>query len=715
MKRPILTLELRFEHDLVLSRQRTRQIAALLGFSPAEQTRLSTAVSEIARNAFRYAGGGSLTFTVDGTVPQVFFITVADHGPGIGNLEEILEGRYTSTTGMGLGLVGARRLMDHFAVEAAAGGGTRVVMGKNLPPKAPPLSAPRLAGLASELLRRAPETPLEEIQQQNRELLHTLEELRARQAELAQLNHELEDTNRGVVALYAELEDRADYLQRASDVKTRFISNMSHEFRTPLNAILSLSRMLLERSDGELTPEQEKQIGFVRKSAQDLSELVNDLLDLAKVEAGKIQVHCREFEVPVLFSALRGMLRPLLAGNSVNLVFDDPVGLPLLRTDESKVSQVLRNFISNALKYTERGQVLVSARMQDAATVVFAVADTGVGIAPEDQERIFEEWVQVDNPLQRRVRGTGLGLPLSRKLAELLGGRIWVESQPGIGSTFYAAFPIAYAGPQEATLIGEAEFTLDHNRQPVLVVEDNRETLQIYQSFLRNTGFQMVPATTLTAARHALQSFRPSAVLMDVLLRDESTWALLSELKGNPATSSIPVIMATVVENRAKARAMGADEFHLKPLERPWLLETLQELTRPGHKPKILIIDDDEVSRYVLKTLLSSEIYEVLEAASGESGLTRARQEQPQAIFLDLVMPGMNGCEVLSRLKADPATRGIPVIISTSKPLSEGEREGLMRECAAIVSKENSSSQAALTTVQLALERAGLAPAGAQP
>lgn len=714
MKKPILTLELRFEHDVVLSRQRTRQIAALLGFSPAEQTRLSTAVSEIARNAFRYAGGGSVTFSVDGTTPQIFFIAVADRGPGIGNLEEILEGRYTSTTGMGLGIVGARRLMDHFAVESQAGSGTRVVMGKDLPPKAALLSASRLAGLADELLQRPPETPLEESQQQNRELLRTMEELRARQTELAQLNRELEDTNRGVVALYAELEDRADYLQRASDVKTRFISNMSHEFRTPLNAILSLSRMLLDRTDGELTTEQEKQLGFIRKSAQDLSELVNDLLDLAKVEAGKIQVHCREFEVPVLFSALRGMLRPLLAGNSVNLVFEDPVGLPMLRTDESKLSQVLRNFISNALKYTERGQVSVSARMQDAETVVFAVEDTGLGIALGDQERIFEEWVQVDNPLQRRVRGTGLGLPLSRKLAALLGGRIWVESQPGIGSTFYAAFPVVYGGPQEATLISEADFVPDRNCEPLLIVEDNRETLQIYQNFLRNTRFQVASATTLAAARRALNSFRPAAIVMDILLQDESTWTLLSDLKANPATRDIPVIVATVVENRSKAEALGADEFCLKPLEREWLLNTLEALTRPGHRPRVLVIDDDEISRYVLKGLLNSGAYDVLEASSGAEGITRARQEQPRAIFLDLLMPGMSGYEALHRLKADPATRCIPVIINTSKPLNESERDELMEKCTAIISKENSSSEAALITVQRALERAGLTHAEVQ-
>lgn len=709
MNKPILSLELRFEQDIVLSRQRTRQIAALLGFSPQEQTRLSTAVSEIARNAFRYAGGGAVSFTVEGATPQVFFITVVDRGPGIANLEAVLEGRYNSPTGMGLGLIGARRLMDHFAVQRPPEGGTRIIMGKNLPPKAPLLSAQQLGDIAGQLLRRAPETPLEELQQQNRELLRTLEELRARQAELAQLNHELEDTNRGVVALYAELEDRADYLQRASDVKTRFISNMSHEFRTPLNAVLSLSRMLLDRADGELTPEQEKQVGFIRKSAQDLSELVNDLLDLAKVEAGKIQVHSREFEVPVLFSALRGMLRPLLAGNSVNLVFEEAVELPVLRTDESKVSQVLRNFISNALKYTERGQVTVSAGMQDADTIVFAVADTGIGIAPEDQERIFEEWVQIENPLQRRVRGTGLGLPLSRKLAELLGGRIWVRSQPGVGSTFYAAFPIAYGGPEEATLISEAWFIPDPARNPLLVIEDNREIMQIYQSFLRNTRFQVVPATTLAAARRALREFRPAAVLMDILLHDESTWTLLAEMKSSLSTRDIPIIVATVVDNRAKAKALGADEFCLKPLEREWLLKALERLTRPEHKSKVLIIDDDEVSRYLLKNLLSGGDYDLLEAAGGSQGIERARQERPQAIFLDLVMPGMSGYEVLYQLKADPSTRAIPVIITTSKALDQNERDQLMQVCAAIISKETSSPEGALITVQQALERAGLA------
>src|SRR5262249_20502651 len=209
---------------------------------------------------------------------------------------------------------------------------------------------------------RPREDALEEVRQQNQELLRTLGELQKRQTELRQLNRELEDTNRGVVALYAELDEKADYLRRASEMKSRFLSNMSHEFRTPLNSIQSLARLLLDRSDGDLMPEQEKQVSYIRKAAEDLTELVNDLLDLAKVEAGKVIVRPTEFEAGPLFGALRGMLRPLLTHNaSVALVFEEPVGVPTLNTDESKVSQILRNFISNALKFTERGEVRVSA------------------------------------------------------------------------------------------------------------------------------------------------------------------------------------------------------------------------------------------------------------------------------------------------------------------------------------------------------------------
>jgi signal transduction histidine kinase len=341
----LFTIEIRLENDVVLARQKARAVASALRFDTQDQTRIATAVSEIARNTYQYGGGGTAEFRIDNAPEKMLVVTIQDKGKGIAHLRDVLDGNYVSPTGMGLGIIGAKRLMDHFHIETNPRAGTVVELGKKMPVKFSKLTAADLDKLLWKI-EHASQNPYEEVQLQNRELLRTLEDLRTRQDELAQLNRELDDTNRGVVALYAELNDKADFLQRASELKTHFLSNMSHEFRTPLNSIAALSQILLDRLDGDLSPEQEKQVKFIRKSAQDLTDLVNDLLDLAKVEAGKVTIRPTNFEIPSLFAALRGMLRPLLIQNSsVNLVFDDPVDLPALFTDEAKVSQILRNFI----------------------------------------------------------------------------------------------------------------------------------------------------------------------------------------------------------------------------------------------------------------------------------------------------------------------------------------------------------------------------------
>ena len=518
----------------------------------------------------------------------------------------------------------------------------------------------------------------------------------------------MEDTNRGVVALYAELDEKADYLRRASEMKSQFLSNMSHEFRTPLNSILSLARILLERMDGELSCEQEKQVAFIRKAAEDLSELVNDLLDLAKVEAGKVVLHPLEFDVVSLFGALRGMLRPLLAHNAaVALVFEDPAGLPRLDSDEGKISQVLRNFISNALKFTERGEVRVSAAAGRDDTIVFSVADTGIGIAPDDQEVIFQEFTQLESGRQKRVKGTGLGLPLSRRLAELLGGGVSLKSEPGVGSTFSLTVPRVYRGPAEVSFAPEVSPQVDPSRLPVLIVEDNRETLFIYEKYLKGTGFQVIPARSVRAARRALAEMRPVAVVLDILLEGESTWELIGELKRQAHTRDVPVWVVTMVDNRHKAQALGADDFCAKPVDRAWLLERLHALSGPAGREKVLVVDDDEVSRYLLKGLLAETRYAVIEATDGDEGLRLAARERPRVVFLDLDMPGRNGFEVLESLRAGESTGHIPVIIHTSKVLEEPERKRLAG-AAAILSKEAPSRDAALTRLREALARAGL-------
>jgi signal transduction histidine kinase/CheY-like chemotaxis protein len=728
MERVILTTELRTEQDIVLARQRARQIAGLLGFESQDQTRIATAVSEITRNAFEYAGGGRVEFVLaPSTSPRpsasadpgyrgvsrgkrdLFWVRVQDRGQGIRDLATILDGQYRSSTGMGLGIIGAKRLMDEFQIESSPEGGTAVRMAKALPPTAPVVTPQTVGKIGAELARTAPHDPTAEILQQNQELMRSLEALRARQGEIERLNRELEDTNRGVVALYTELDEKAGYLQRAAELKSSFLSNMSHEFRTPLNAILSLSQILLDRTDGELVGEQEKQVNFIRKAATDLSELVNDLLDLARVEAGKVLIRPTEFSVDDLFGALRGMLRPLLAHNSsVSLLFEAEPGLPNLKSDEGKVSQVLRNLISNALKFTEFGEVSITARKGPEGTIVFAVSDTGIGIAPEDQERIFEEFTQVEGPIQRRVKGTGLGLPLSRKLARLLGGSITVESAPGVGSTFSFTLPAAYVGPNEVTYVPEVTRQIDPRRKPVLVVEDNRETLFIYEKFLKGTEFQPIPARTLREAREALSQFRPATVVLDVLLEDESTWNFLSELKEGERTRDLPVIVATVIDNQAKARTLGASAFGVKPLQRDWLLRQLRQLSSVEPPEKLLIVDDDEISRYLLRGLLSTMRYTVLEADGGELGLSMARDQSPRAIFLDLVMPTMDGFETLERLRSDPVTRDIPVIINTSSRLDEASTARLAEKTSAILSKDRSNREDALAAVRRALTAAGV-------
>lgn len=265
------------------------------------------------------------------------------------------------------------------------------------------------------------------------------------QSETAALRDELDETNQGVLALYAELDTQAEQLRQASDLKSRFLSYMSHEFRTPLGSILSVNSLLADELDGPLSPEQHKQVAFVSSAARELSDMVDDLLDLAKIEAGRISISPAWFDMFDLFSALRGMFRPIVDASAVDLIFEEPVGLPRLYTDDKKLAQILRNFISNSLKFTTRGEVRVSARLEGADKVRFAVSDTGIGIAPELHGALFEDFSQVDSPLQKRLRGTGLGLSLCKRFAALLGGEVGMDSTPGVGSTFFVIIPLALA------------------------------------------------------------------------------------------------------------------------------------------------------------------------------------------------------------------------------------------------------------------------------
>jgi signal transduction histidine kinase/CheY-like chemotaxis protein len=547
-RKPLLSLNIRAESDIVVARQRTRQLASLLGLAPADQVGIATAVSEIVRNAVLYAGGANVNFDLDLlSRPQFFWVRVVDHGVGFSDLQSVLDGRFQSKTGRGAGIAGARRLTERFEISSVTNSGTVVSFGKPLPSNAS-FGGEDLKRLAVHLARQPVPVPEDALREQNHDLIQTLDALRARESELEgrkneleRLNLELAETNRGVVALYAELEEKASALRRANELKSQFLSYVSHEFRTPVNSVLALTQILVRRTDGDLTVEQEKQVNFIRKAVEGLAEMVNDLLDLAKVESGKTEIRSGLVDVGQVVGAVRALMRPLATNESVTLVFDDFPESLMIETDEGKLGQILRNLVSNALKFTEVGQVRVSVSTHD-DQVVFSVEDTGIGIAPEHLEVIFQEFSQIHHSLQGRAKGTGLGLPLSRKLAELLGGTLEVSSQAGVGSKFVLTIP------QKVSVDLTSDAEMPHSADPasgvILVVDDEEASRYVCRHMFRGAPYRIIESDALEAAERA-RFERPQLIILDLMMPGRTGFEVLDELKADPTTQEIPVVIHT--------------------------------------------------------------------------------------------------------------------------------------------------------------------------
>ncbi|GAA2218496.1 ATP-binding protein [Micromonospora olivasterospora] len=439
----LLRMTLRIEHDIFLVRQRGREVAAAVGLEHQDQVRLATALSEVARDLLGVAGGADVTFVAVLHQPGPPSLRV-DLAP----LRPLPDGRYEPRSGA------VARLVDMLGVVDRRGD-TVVRMSRRVPPSASALTPERLAELRAQLGRTAPGSALDELALQNQQLVAALDEVRSQRDELAvlneelqetnrgvlalynQLTEELEETNRGVVALYAELDEKSAQLRSASEAKSRFLANVSHELRAPVTAIIGLTRLLADSASDPLTAEQTRQVGLVRSSATDLLSLVNELLDLTKAESGRLEPDWAEVDLRAVFGQLRGTLRAL-AKPGVELVVEEPPAPGTLRSDEVLLAQVLRNLLHNGLKFTERGEVRLRAEVREGWWRL-SVSDTGIGIDPEQHERIFEEFYQV--PGSSRPGGTGLGLPYARRVVRLLGGTLELDSEPGRGSTFRAILP----------------------------------------------------------------------------------------------------------------------------------------------------------------------------------------------------------------------------------------------------------------------------------
>lgn len=422
----------------------------------------------------------------------------------------------------------------------------------------------------------------------------------------------------------------------------------------------------------------------------------------------------KRFEVRELFSALKGMLKPLLADNtSVSLVFEETEESMQLRTDEGKVSQILRNLISNAIKFTPHGDVKVSATMHPGGEVEFRVADTGIGIAPEYHETIFKEFSQIENPLQERHRGTGLGLPLCRNLAKLLGGRIWLESAPGEGSTFFVRIPAVYVGEIISPDDTDMPPAPDFHRSPVLILEDNLETARLFESYLRNSEFQAILTSSIAQAEVWSARHSPTAVLADVYLEGDQSWNFLARIRER--WPGVPCFATSISDEEEAARRNGVDAFLQKPLERDQLLNALRSRTEQTGVRRILLVDDNEIARYILRDLLDQSWLEIKESSSGKEALASIREELPDAVILDLLMPDMSGFDVLRELRANPATEGLPVLIYTSKDLSESERSELGTLNAPVIRKGEVSSRLSAQPFLEWVKSVGLSPEATVP
>ncbi len=498
--------------------------------------------------------------------------------------------------------------------------------------------------------------------------------------------------------LFQEITRRNQELERASRTKSEFLANMSHELRTPLNAIIGFSELLLDEPDESYGPETRRTyVETIHESGHHLLSLINDILDLSKVEAGRMELHLEEVPIADTVEQVLRTLEPLLARKTI-AVEAEQIEVTELVADEGKLKQILYNLLSNAIKFTPDGGRITVAVTSIDGYVRFTVADTGVGIAPEDQERIFEEFQQLDVGPARRFEGTGLGLALTRRLTELHGGRIWLESAVGKGSRFHVELPVQtrdeqpLAEPQgPSTVPVIASPTMPSDRPLVLVVEDDPRAANLMAVYLHSGGYRSVVAAAGRDAIEKARELRPAAITLDVMLPDLQGWEVLRALKEDEEVRHIPVAIVSVVDDLQLGYALGATDYFVKPIDRHALLAWLDRFARGSavapEGVKVLVVDDEPSARELLTGMLKPTGYEVLTAADGMEGIERARTEHPNVILLDLMMPGLSGFDVVRALKSDPATSQIPILIVTAKDVTEEEQRLLHGHVAAILQK----------------------------
>jgi CheY-like chemotaxis protein len=486
-------------------------------------------------------------------------------------------------------------------------------------------------------------------------------------------------------------------------LKSQFLANMSHELRTPLNSIIGFSRVIIKGIDGPVTELQQQDLTAIYNSGQHLLGLINDILDLSKIEAGKMELAFDEVNIADVTGSVLSTMSGLIKDKPIQMKRIIEPNLPTVRADAIRVRQVMINLLSNASKFTDEGDILVEVGLKPGLTgrneLRVSVTDTGPGIAKQDQVKLFQPFSQVDDSPTRKTGGTGLGLSICQHIINMHGGRIWVDSEPGRGSTFHFTLPFFRKERENSSSPG--------GNKVILAIDDDPQVIGLYERYLHPQGYQVVPLSDPTRAVERVKQLKPFAVTLDIMMPGIDGWQVLDSLKGDPDTRNIPVIICSIIEDLEKGFNLGATDYLVKPILEDDLVNALDRLNADGSIRDVLVIDDDpDDLRLIGKILTDDGRYKAILAEGGRMGWDIISSgKPPHAVILDLFMPEIDGFKILENMQASQKLRDIPVIVISGMDLSTEQKDQLNGFGQRLLLKGSFNEKELLTSIQRSLER----------